>query len=257
MAVSFDRQGGVGLIRLDRPPANSYDRIFMDELNAAIDVVRFDESVRSVVVLSENPRFFSAGADIKMLSETSLEFKRAMMLHAHEILQKIAHTQKVFIAAIGGHCLGGGLEIALACDLRLAAEGAYRLGLPESTLGLLPGNGGTQRLARLIGRNRALELMLSGDAVDPSRALELGLVDRLVPAQSLHAEAIAYATRLAEGPTRALGNIKLATVLGYDMPLEAGLALERQLIQDLFASDDATEGCAAFVEKRSPTWSGR
>jgi enoyl-CoA hydratase/carnithine racemase len=208
-------------------------------------------------VLSDNPKFFSAGADIKMLRETSLEFKRALMLHAHEILSKIAHTSKVFLAAINGHCLGGGLEIALACDLRIADEGDYRIGLPESSLGLLPGNGGTQRLARLIGRNRALGLMLSGDAVGPTQALELGIVDRLVPAGAVQEEAIKYAASLAAGPSRAYGNIKLATVLGVEMPLEAGLAWERQLIHELFASEDATEGTAAFVEKRAPEWTGR
>src|SRR5215210_979114 len=141
MAVTTDRQDGVGLIKLDRPPANSYDKPFMDELNTAIDFIRFEDSIRAAVVLSENPRFFSAGADIKMFRESSLEFKRALILHAHEILQKIANTHKIFIAAIGGHCLGGGLEIAHSCDLRFAAEGDYRMGLPESTLGLLPGNG--------------------------------------------------------------------------------------------------------------------
>jgi enoyl-CoA hydratase len=256
MAVTTDRQGGVGLIKLDRPPANSYDRTFIDELNAAIDTIRFDESIRSVVVISENPRFFSAGADIKMFRESSLEFKRVLILHAHEILQKIANTHKVFIAAIGGHCLGGGLEIALACDLRFAAEGEYRIGLPESTLGLLPGNGGTQRLARMIGRNKALDMILTGEPVGPSRALELGIVDRLFPPEQLHEQAIVYADKLATGPALAHGNIKLATVLGYEMPLEAGLAWERELVHELFASDDANEGFAAFVEKRPAKWVG-
>jgi enoyl-CoA hydratase/carnithine racemase len=257
MAVTAERQGGVGLIKLDRPPANSYDKTFMDELNAAIDTVRFDESIKAAVVVSENPRFFSAGADIKMFRESSLEFKRMLILHAHEILQKIANTHKVFIAAINGHCLGGGLEIALACDLRFAAEGEYRIGLPESTLGLLPGNGGTQRLARAIGRNRALDMMLTGDAVGPSQALEYGIVDKLFPPETLRDEAVGYAEKLAEGPALAYGNIKLATVLGYGMPLDAGLAWERQLVHELFASDDANEGFAAFVEKREPKWTGR
>jgi enoyl-CoA hydratase/carnithine racemase len=257
MAVTTDRQGGVGLIRLDRPPANSYDKTFMDELNGAIDSIRFDESIRAAVVLSENTRFFSAGADIKMFLESALEFKRALILHAHEILQKIANTHKVFIAAIGGHCLGGGLEIALACDLRFAAEGDYRIGLPESTLGLLPGNGGTQRLARLIGRNKALDMILTGEPVAPTRAFELGIVDKLFPPERLHAEAIAYAEKLATGPALAHGNIKLATVLGFEMPLDAGLSWERELVHELFASDDANEGFAAFVEKRPAKWTGK
>jgi enoyl-CoA hydratase/carnithine racemase len=257
MSVSFEQRGGIGVIHLNRPPANSYDRAFMDELNAAIDEVRFQEEIKVAVVLSDNPRFFSAGADIKMFLETSLEFKRTIILHAHEVLQKITRTPKVFIAAIGGHCLGGGLEIALACDLRFGAEGEYRIGLPESNLGLLPGNGGTQRLARLIGRNRALELMLAGEGIGPSRASELGILDRLYPADRLLDETFGFAQGLASGPTMAYGNIKLATVEGLEMPLESGLALERELIHELFSSPDAEEGISAFVEKRPPVWQKR
>jgi enoyl-CoA hydratase/carnithine racemase len=163
----------------------------------------------------------------------------------------------VFVAAIGGHALGGGLEIALACDLRFAAEGEYRLGLPEVTLGLLPGNGGTQRLTRLIGRARALDLMVTGTAVGPGRALELGIVDRLFPADRLVEEAIDYVARLAKGPSLAIGNIKVASRIGADLPLEGGLALEREAVWRLFMSQDAAEGLAAFAEKRPPQWSGQ
>src|SRR5919206_1792954 len=162
VSVSRERDG-VALIHLNRPPANSYDRAFLDDLNAAVDEVRWDSDIRGAVLVSDlAPRFFSAGADIVNF-RTSTQQQRVMtVLHAHEILLKIEHTPKVFVAAIGGHALGGGLEIALACDLRFAASGDYRLGTPEATLGLLPGNGGTQRLPRLIGRNRALDLMITG-----------------------------------------------------------------------------------------------
>src|SRR4051794_26317421 len=173
----------------------------MDDLNAAIDQVRWDESIRGAVLVSDIPKFFSAGADIGNF-QRSTQAQRAMtVLHGHEVLLKIAHTPKLFIAAIGGHALGGGLEIALACDLRFAAEGEYRIGLPEVKLGILPGNGGTQRLTRLIGRTRALDLMVTGEPVNPQRALELGIVDRLVPAERLVDEAEDYLAKLASGPT--------------------------------------------------------
>lgn len=257
MAVSLEKQGKVGLIHLDRPPANSYDRGFMDELNAAIDELRFDEELGAAVVLSDNPRFFSAGADIQMFRNVTLGFKYAFVNHAHEVLSKIERTPKVVVAAIGGHALGGGLEIALACDLRFAAEGEFRLGLPEVTLGLLPGSGGTQRLSRLIGKARAMDLMIRGEPVGPGQALELGIVNRLFPADTLVEETLAYARKLAEGPTFAIGNIKIAAGLGAEMPLEAGLALEREAVYRLFASEDAAEGLAAFAEKRPATWQGR
>lgn len=257
MVVSLEKRGVVGVVHLNRPPANSYNKDFMDELNASIDEIRFDDEIRVAVVVSDLERFFSAGADINMFRDSSPTFNRAIILHAHEVLEKISRTSKVFIAAISGHSLGGGLEIALACDLRFAAEGEYRIGLPESNLGLLPGNGGTQRLPRLIGRSRALDLMLTGSPVGPRQALELGIVDKLIPADALQAETLAYASRLGEGPSLAHGNIKLATVLGIDLPLSAGLALERQLVQQLFESDDAREGFSAFIEKRAPQWTGR
>src|SRR5438105_11506097 len=249
-------QNGVALIHLNRPPANSYDRRFIDDLNSAIDEVRFDESVGAVVLTSDLPKFFSAGADINMFRTVSSRMRAMTILHMHEVLRKIEHTPKVFIAAIGGHCLGGGLEIALATDFRFAAEGDYRIGVPEVTLGVLPGNGGTQRLPRLIGRQKALELLVTGKPVDPRVAHQLGIVDRLFPADRLLPEALEFATSLAKGPTFAIGEIKIAARQGVDLPLEGGLALEREAIFRLFQGADATEGMAAFAEKRKPVWKG-
>jgi enoyl-CoA hydratase/carnithine racemase len=256
--VSLTRErDGVALVHLNRPPANSYGRAFLDDLNAAIDEVRWDEGIQGAVLVSDLPRFFSAGADIANF-KTSTQAQRVMtVLHAHEVLLKIERTPKFFVAAIGGHALGGGLEIALACDLRFAAEGDYRIGLPEVSLGLLPGNGGTQRLTRLIGRTRALDLMVSNTQVGPRQALELGIVDRVVPADRLVGEAVEYIAKLAAGPTLAIGNIKTAARIGVDLPLDGGLALEREAIARLFMSEDATEGLTAFTEKRSPKWRGR
>ena len=250
-------QNGVALIHLNRPPANSYDRRFIDELNAAIDEVRFDESVGVAVLTSDLPKFFSAGADINMFRTVSSRMRAMTILHMHEVLRKIEHTPKVFIAAIGGHCLGGGLEIALATDFRFAAEGDFRIGVPEVTLGLLPGNGGTQRLPRLIGRQKAMELLMTGKPLDPKMAFSLGIVDRLLPADQLLAEAVSFATSLASGPRLAIGEIKLAAKEGVEMSLESALGLERGGIFRLFETADAKEGMTAFAEKRKPTWKGQ
>ena len=250
-------QNGVALIHLNRPPANSYDRRFIDELNAAIDEIRFDESVAAAVLASDLPKFFSAGADINMFRTVSSRMRAMTILHMHEVLRKIEHTPKVFIAAIGGHCLGGGLEIALATDFRFAAEGDFRIGVPEVTLGLLPGNGGTQRLPRLIGRQKAMELLMTGKPLDPKMAFSLGIVDRLLPADQLLAEAVSFATSLASGPRLAIGEIKLAAKEGVEMSLESALGLERGGIFRLFETADAKEGMTAFAEKRKPTWKGQ
>jgi enoyl-CoA hydratase/carnithine racemase len=179
-----------------------------------------------------------------------------MIRASHETLSSIARIPKVFIAEINAHALGGGLEIALACDLRFAAEGEYRLGTPEVTLGVLPGNGGTQRLPRLIGWSRALELMVTGRTVNPAEALELGIVTALHPAEALREKTLEYATTLASGATRAIGNIKLAVHEGLALGLEAGLERERELVEELFSSEDGQEGIAAFAEKRKPVFSG-
>ncbi len=252
--VSVSREpDGVALIHLHRPPANSYNRAFLDELNAAIDEVRWDSDVHGAVLVSDlAPRFFSAGADITNFAN-STQAQRVMT-----VLQlKIERTPKVFVAAISGHALGGGLEIALACDFRFAAEGEFRIGLPEVTLGLLPGNGGTQRLTRLVGRTRALDMMITNHQVNSARALEIGLIERVFAADRVVPEAVDYVAKLAKGATLAIGNIKVATRLGADLPLEGALALEREAVWRLFMSEDAAEGLAAFGEKRAPNWKGR
>jgi enoyl-CoA hydratase/carnithine racemase len=257
--VTLSRErDGVALIHLNRPPANAYDRSVADDLNAAIDEVRWNADIRGAVLASDlAPRFFSAGADIVNFQRSTLDQNAMLVLHMHETLMKIERTPKVFVAAVGGHALGGGLEIALACDLRFGAEGEYRLGLPEVTLGILPGNGGTQRLQRLIGRTRALDMMLTGTPIGPQRALELGLLDRLFPADRLVEESVDYVARLARGASMAIGNIKVATRAGAELPLEGALALEREAVVRLFMSADAAEGLKAFSEKRAPNWTGR
>ncbi len=257
VSVTLAKEGPLGLITLDKPPANSYDLDFMRDLNAAIDGVGMDDDIKATLVVSASEKFFCGGADIKAFLAKTPEENSKMIGFAHKALSKMARIPKVFIAVINGHAMGGGLEIALACDLRFAGDNRFFLALPEVTLGLLPGNGGTQRLSRLIGAGKALELMLTGGAVNPQEALDLGIVNKLFPAASLLDESKDYALKLANGPTLALGHIKHCVHKGMNMPLSDGLKLERDLISELFTTEDVVEGLNAFVEKRKPEFKGK
>jgi enoyl-CoA hydratase/carnithine racemase len=255
--VTFSKSGALGYLTLNRPPANSYEIGFMQDLESAVQAANGDAEAKVILLKSASDRFFSAGADIKAFSANSTAANMEMIGVAHRALDNIAASGKVFIAAINGHALGGGLEMALACDLRFAAEGKYRLGLPEATLGLLPGNGGTQRLPRLMGANQALEMMLTGETVTPDVALRLGIINKVFPADKLMDETEVYARKLAAGATLAIARIKQCVYQGIAMNLSDGLALERKLIEPLFDSDDAKEGLAAFVEKRTAVYQGK
>jgi enoyl-CoA hydratase/carnithine racemase len=255
--VALTAEDGVGTITLQRAPANAYDATFLRELADAVRSVRDDESIRVVVVRSGIPRFFCSGADISTLQgQTKTGFANFLLL-AHEAVDMIGRTPKLFIAAIEGHCIGGGLELALACDFRIASEGTYKLGLAEVKLGLSPGMGGTQRLPRLIRKSAALHLMVTGDTVSPAEALDLGIVDRVVATDAFAGEVDAYARRLARGATFAQGHIKLAVNEGLEVGLDQGLAIERAHQGLLFASEDVAEGLAAFTEKRQARFTGR
>jgi enoyl-CoA hydratase/carnithine racemase len=255
--VTLTKEPPLGIITLNRPPANSYDIKFMQDLDAAIEGVAADNEIKAALLVSTSEKFFSGGADIKAFLANTPEANVEMVNLAHQALAKIAHIPKVFIAVINGHAMGGGLEMALACDLRFAGDGKFMLALPESTLGLLPGNGGTQRLPRLIGASRALELMLSGGTIGSQQALELGLVNKVFPVDSVLDEAKAYALKLANGPTQALAYIKRCVYEGMELSLADGLILERELIAELFTSEDAREGLTAFVEKRKAEFKGK
>src|SRR5438309_5565226 len=257
MAVRLEKQDAIGHIILDRPPANSYDRAFMEELDAAVEGARSDDGIKAIVVRSASEKFFSAGADVSVFARSDFDAQNAFVVCANEAMSKFESTPKVVIAAINGHCLGGGLEIALCCDFRIAGDGSYRIGLPEVSLGLLPGTGGTQRLPRLIGRQKALDFMLRGTTMRPREALAAGIVDEVVPAAELVNKALERANVYATGPTFAIGRIKRATVQGLGMELDDGLKLERQLPIELFKSEDAKEGVTAFVEKRKPSYKGK
>ena len=258
MTVRLEREGAVGVIVLDRPPANSYDYDFLRELGAAVDEARYDDDVRAIVVASASEKFFSAGADVVAFRAGSPNRRSMTALLAHEVFRKFENTPMLFVAAIAGHALGGGLELALACDLRFAARGSYRIGLPEVTLGLFPGSGGTQRLPRLVGLAKGLDLIATGRAITPDEAKDLGVVDQLYddPA-ACRAAAVEYCAKMAAGPSEAIGRAKVATTLGYAAPLDLGLAIEREAIARVFVSEDAEEGIAAFSEKRQPTYKGR
>ncbi len=255
--VTFTIRDSVGTITFDRPPANSYEIGFMRDLDAAIETANGDAEVKAVIVRSASEKFFSAGADIKAFMANDSAANMEMINFAHATLDKIAASDKIYVAAINGHALGGGLEMALACDLRFAAEGKYRLGLPEVTLGLLPGNGGTQRLPRLIGANKALKMMITGEPVGPEEALRLGIVNRLFPAEDLTPETEAYAQKIAAGATLAIAAIKRAVYDGEAMNLGDALSRERELFGPLFNTEDAKEGFTAFAEKRPPEYKGR
>lgn len=263
MLVDYSTQSGVAVLTLNDPPFNGYTHEMMKDLDAAILEARFDNDVHVIVLTGHGERFFCAGANINMLKEADPTFKYYFCLHANETLSRLEHTPKLVVAAINGHCVGGGLEIAMACDLRVARrDPKLKLGLPEVSLGVLPGTGGTQRLARLVGKARALELMVEGETFDVDRALELGLLTKVIESPT-HAgfmsEVMAFAHRFTKPDRAALavGRIKRAVQSGMEMAFEQALSLERELQAELFASDDAREGLAAYVEKRKPKFQGR
>jgi enoyl-CoA hydratase/carnithine racemase len=243
-------------VTLDNAPANAYDTQILWALRGVIEQVRDDDAVRCVVIRSALEKFFSAGADISTLQESSPAQFANLLTVAHETMELLENTPKVIIASIAGHAMGGGLELALACDLRFAKEGRYRLGLVEINLGLNPAMGGTQRLPRLIGRSRALHMIATGETVDVARAAELGIVDRVFPAEAFEAGVMDYAVALASGPSLAQGLAKLSINRGLEGSLSDALALERAHQNLLFKSQDAAEGVAAFIEKRKAAFKG-
>jgi enoyl-CoA hydratase len=257
MAVDFSVEQGVGLISLNRAPANAYDWQMLRDLSDAIRKVREDSAVRVAVIRSALPKFFCSGADISTLKDANRAQFANFLTVAHETVDQITRTPKLFIAEIAGHCLGGGLELALCCDFRFAATAKYRIGLAEVNLALSPGMGGTQRLPRLIAKSRALHMMVTGEPVGPDEAQQLGIVDRVLTEESLAAEVQKYAQKLASGPTMAQGYIKLSVNMGLETGLSEGLAIERAHQNQLFASEDVAEGLKAFLEKRAPKYQGR
>lgn len=260
--IHYEVSDGLATFTLDDPPANTYTHEMMRQLDAAILRARFDASVDVIVLIGAGEKFFCAGADINMLQQADPTWKYYFCLHANETLLRLEHTPKLVIAALNGHTVGGGLEIAMAADLRIARRGAGKLGLPEVSLGVLAGTGGTQRLTRLVGHAKAIELMAEGRNMDFDEAERLGLVSRVLDAGSREdflAQVREYGLRFTRPgkATLAVGNVKRACQTGGQLPLEQGLALERELQALLFNSADAREGLSAYVEKRKPSFGGR
>ncbi|MCI0432597.1 MAG: enoyl-CoA hydratase/isomerase family protein [Gemmatimonadetes bacterium] len=260
--VSYETTSGVAVLTLDDPPANTYTYEMMQALDSAILRARMDDDVHVIVLVGSGEKFFCAGANIQMLNTVTPQFKYYFCLHANETLNRLEQTPKLVIAALSGHTVGGGLEIAMAADLRIARKGAGKIGLPEVNLGVLPGTGGTQRLARLVGKSRAIELMVTGRTFDFEEAAELGIVNQVWEAESRDAfltRVLEYAARFTPPnmASKAVGNIKRSVQTGAELPFQDALAVERELQQLLFQSGDAKEGLAAYVEKRKAAFKGR
>jgi enoyl-CoA hydratase len=262
MKVDYKTDNGVAVLTLNDPPANTYSYEMMQELDACVLRARMDESVQVIVITGAGEKFFCAGADIQMLAGVTPVFKYYFCLHANETLLRLEQTPKLVIAAINGHCVGGGLEVAMAADLRIAHKGAGKMGLPEVSLGVLPGTGGTQRLVRIVGKSKAIELMATGQLFDFDHGFELGLINQLFETESVDTfmSQVTDFARQFTSPNKAahaVGRIKRAVQTGSEIPFESALALERELQQQLFQSEDAREGLAAYVEKRKPQFKGR
>lgn len=254
--VTLTKEAGIAEIHLHAGKGNSYDFDVYRELNAAIDEIRIDHDIHVAILMSDVPKFFSVGANIEFLRQADPRYKTQFCLFCNETLDKIARSPQVFIAMLEGHTVGGGLEMAMGCDLRFAADGEYQIGLPEVTLGVLPGTGGTQRMARLIGYSKALDLCITGRTLSPREALEIGLVDKVFPADEIRDRTYEYARRICESATYAVSNIKLSIMNGKEMPLNVAIRYEGELQNLLFRSQDAKEGLSAFLEKRQPNFQG-
>src|SRR6266852_960229 len=249
--VRYTANEGIAVIELTNPPANTYSHEMMRQLDEAILRARFDDDVHVIVIRGEGEKFFCAGADISMLNAVTPGFKYYFCLHANETLTRLEQTPKLVIAALNGHTVGGGLEIALACDIRIAKRDAGSVGLPEVTLGVLPGTGGTQRLARALPKNKAIELMTEGKLISFDESLKLGLINYIYEADNYWDEVMKYAKSFCppNKASKAVGRIKRAVQSGAEVAFSEGLAIERELQQLLFQSEDAKEGIAAYIAK--------
>jgi enoyl-CoA hydratase len=257
--IRYENDGGLAIIQMDDAPANTYTYEMMQQLDTAILRARMDESVHVIVLRGAGEKFFSAGASIPMLTKADPTFKYYFCLHANETLSRLEQTPKLVIAALNGHTVGGGLEIAMACDIRIAKKEGGKIGLPEVNLGVLPGTGGTQRISRIVGRARAIELMATGRTFSFEEALEFGLIHYIYERDSFWDDVVAYARQFCppNKASRAVGRIKRAVVTGSEVGFGEALGIERELQQLLFTSEDAKEGLKAYVEKRQPEFKGK
>lgn len=264
MKIAYRATDGIALVELTDPPANTYSYAMMRELDEAILAARMDRDVHVIVLTGAGEKFFCAGANIAMLAEADPEFKYYFCLHANETLNRLEQTPKLVIAALNGHTVGGGLEVAMAADIRIAKQGSAKIGLPEVALGVLPGTGGTQRLARLLGKAKAIELMALGRLLSFDEAKAIGLVNDVwdeaaLAGRTFEQAVIDYAKQFTPPAkaSRAVGRMKRAVQSGLEAGFAEGLAVERELQQLLFQSEDAKEGIAANLEKRRAIFKGQ
>jgi enoyl-CoA hydratase len=257
--INYRTDAGIAVIELNDPPANTYTYEMNRQLDDTILQARMDNIVHVIVLTGAGDKFFSAGANIKMLASVDPTFKYYFCLHANETLLRLEQTPKLVIAALNGHCVGGGLEIAMAADLRIARKDAGKIGLPEVNLGVLPGTGGTQRLSRLVGKSKAIELMITGNTFSFEEAKELNIINDIFERDGFMENILEYARQFCppNKAAKAVGRIKRAVQTGWEIPLESALAVERENQQLLFQSEDAKEGLAAYVEKRPATFTAK
>jgi enoyl-CoA hydratase/carnithine racemase len=254
--VRLERDGAVRELWLSRPPVNALDHSMVAALSAIVDELEAGDGCRALLIASD-ASVFAAGADIRMLDEAGALLDDGFRIDVQTLFRRIEELPFPVVAAIGGHALGGGWELALACDLRLVADTAgLKLGLPESRIGLLPGAGGTQRLSRLLGKSRAMDLLLTGRSIDAGTGLDWGLVNEVVPAASLLERAREVAQQFAAGPTAAYASIKRCVLHALHGDIAQGLERERAEAAALMATQDAAEGLRSFVERRRPVFVG-
>jgi enoyl-CoA hydratase / 3-hydroxyacyl-CoA dehydrogenase len=251
--VKLESRGEIAIAWLDRPPANSISPEVVQALEAVWDAVTGSGSVRALVFASANPMLFCAGADIKAFTKMDAAGGRELLDQMHGLLRSMETSRIATVAAVNALAFGGGCELAMGCDFRITAESAM-FGQPEINLGIIPGFGGTQRLPRLVGAAKALELNLTGDPITAEDAYELGLTTRVVPDEELLDTALAWARKLAGQPPLAIEQIKRVSAAG---DLEAGIEAEKQGFATVFGSEDAREGISAFLEKRTPRFGGK
>ena len=257
--INYRVDSGVAVIEMNDPPANTYTYEMNLQMDAAILKARMDNNAYVILLTGAGDKFFSAGANIRMLNSVDPTFKYYFCLQANEMLLRLEHTPKLVIAAINGHCVGGGLEIAMAADIRIARKDAGKIGLPEVNLGVLPGTGGTQRLSRMVGKSKAIELMVTGNTFTFEEAKDLGIVNDIFERENFMENAMEYARQFCppNKAAKAVGRIKRAVQTGWEIPMESALAVERENQQILFQSDDAKEGIAAYVDKRPATFTAK
>ncbi len=254
--ILYEKSEGIGTITLNRPESmNALNSSLMEELGHVFSEISTDNDVK-VVIIKGQEQFFAAGADITEVANIKTPDDAYNFSRAADVIRKLEDFDKPIIAAVSGVALGGGCELALACDLRIAAENAV-FGLPEIKLGVLPGAGGTQRLPRLVGAANAKELLYTGDFINATEAYRIGLVNKIVPVETLRDESKAMAKKIANRPGIALKMIKIAVNGGLSMDLKSAMAYEARCFEILFATEDRKEGMTAFIEKRKPSFKNR